>query len=208
MASCPHCWNKNEGLAYAHLPHALSCPELALVPTDTMGRPVDSEGCHVLPNGECVSSGPCAHTHTVTTKDTNPKDAIGATKAPLSLVPDTARVAMAMGFLEGATKYGRYNWRAAGVRASIYMDAAQRHLAKWWNGEDIDPDSGLPHLAKAMCCLAVLVDAAECDKLSDDRPPRAPVAEMIDRATPLVGEIKARYAHLSPHQYTIADGAE
>jgi hypothetical protein len=139
-------------------------------------------------------------------KHTNPKDVIGSGKVPLELVPDTMRIAAAMAFLEGAAKYGRYNWRVAGVRASIYKSALDRHLAAWWNGEDMDPDSGLPHLWKALSCLAVLIDAEEADKLTDDRPPRLDVASMLAEYTPRVNEIKERYAHLTPHQYTIADG--
>ena len=51
----------------------------------------------------------------MTTKPTNPKDAIGAAKLPLHLVPDTLRIYAAMAFAEGASKYGAYNWRAAGA---------------------------------------------------------------------------------------------
>lgn len=138
-------------------------------------------------------------------KGTNPKDAVGSGKVPLELFPDTAVVAGAMSFLEGAVKYGRYNWRVAGVRASIYVAAARRHLSRWWNGEDIDPDSGLPHLWKALACLAILIDAGEAGKLNDDRPPRVDLADMIDRMTPMVAEIRDRYADRNPHQYTIAD---
>lgn len=141
-------------------------------------------------------------------KDTNPKDAIGATKVPLSLFPSTAIVAGAMAFLEGAVKYGRYNWRIAGVRASIYKDAMDRHLHKWWNGEDIDPDSGLPHLWKALACIAILIDAGEAGKLTDDRPPSIDAAGMIERLTAQVEEIKERYADRSPKQYTITDTQE
>jgi hypothetical protein len=139
------------------------------------------------------------------TKQTNPKDIVGSGKAPLELCPDTLRVAAGMCFLEGALKYGRYNWRVAGVRASIYYAAAGRHLAAWWNGEDTDPDSNLPHLWKAAACLAVLIDAGEMDKLTDDRPPRAPVEEMLKRLLPTVSELQQRYGDRRPYQYTIVD---
>jgi hypothetical protein len=140
-------------------------------------------------------------------KESNPKDAIASSKVPLMLFPQTALVAGAMAFVEGAVKYGRYNWRVTGVRASVYVDAALRHLISYVNGEDIDPDSGLPHEWKALACIAILIDARETGKLTDDRPPGAPVAEMLRLLPPRVEEIKERYKELSPYQYTIADTA-
>ena len=111
---------------------------------------------------------------TLTSKDTNPKDAVGTKKVPFSTVPATVVAEIGVGMLEGARKYGRHNYRVAGVRGSVYYDAALRHLTAWWEGEDIDPDSGLSHITKAMCSLVVLRDAMIQKKLIDDRPPPAP----------------------------------
>lgn len=142
------------------------------------------------------------------TKDTNPKDAAAAVqgRVPLSLFPDTAIVAGAMAMHEGACKYGRYNWRKSGVRASVYMDALERHMKSWWNGEDIDPDSGLPHVWKALACLGVLIDAQECGQLADDRPPRAPIAAMLARLRANVKDISERLKGFNPPQLTIESG--
>lgn len=104
-------------------------------------------------------------------KNSNPKDAIGALKAPFSTVPMPVVAEIGLGMLEGACKYGRHNYREIGVRASVYYDAAVRHLASWWEGQDIDPDSGVHHVTKALSCLVVLRDAMMNDKVSDDRPP-------------------------------------
>jgi hypothetical protein len=139
------------------------------------------------------------------TKDTNPKDAIGSTKLPMHLIPGTAKAALAIAFLEGALKYGKYNWRVAGVRASIYSDALERHLEKWKNGEDADPVTHVPHLASIMACAAILIDAALVGKLTDDRPPRAPASEYIDSLASHVLYLQELYADESPHQYTIED---
>lgn len=139
-------------------------------------------------------------------KATNPKDAIGSGKLPIGLVPDSAIALESLAFLEGATKYGRYNWRAAGVRASIYHDALRRHLAAWWNGEDADPATGIPHLASVRACAAILIDAAVIDKLTDDRPPRAELVGELQRAlADEVPRIRELYPDANPHQYTIAD---
>jgi hypothetical protein len=139
-------------------------------------------------------------------KDTNPKDMIAGGKVSPSLVPSSATLATAMAFLEGALKYGRYNWRVAGVRASVYYDALNRHAMAWWNGEDIDPKSGLPHLYKMSACIAILIDADLVGKLNDDRPPRADVAGLIERLEEQVRMLKEMNADKNPYQYTILDG--
>ena len=104
------------------------------------------------------------------TKDTNPKDAVGIKKVPFSTVPAEVVAEIGLGMLEGARKYGRHNFRVAGVRASVYYDALFRHITAWWEGEDIDLDSGMNHVAKAITTLVVLRDAMLNDMLTDDRP--------------------------------------
>ena len=71
-------------------------------------------------------------------KPTNPKDAIGSGKLPLHLWPTTATALGCISMLNGMLKYGRSNFRAVGIRASIYYDAAMRHLNAWFEGEDDD----------------------------------------------------------------------
>lgn len=105
-------------------------------------------------------------------KDTNPKDSIGIKKVPYHLVPSNVIGELSLAFLEGARKYRAYNWRVAGVRASVYLDALERHLKAWENGEDLDPDSGLNHIIKAMACLVILRDSMLLGNWVDDRPPK------------------------------------
>jgi hypothetical protein len=105
-------------------------------------------------------------------KDTNPKDALGVKKPSLSPIPAPVLMELGVAMLEGALKYGRHNYRIAGVRSSVYYDAAMRHLMRWWEGEDIDPDSGLSHITKAIASLVVLRDAQMNGMVAnDDRPP-------------------------------------
>lgn len=136
-------------------------------------------------------------------KDTNPKDAIGIRKAPLSTVPGNVIAEIGVAMLEGASKYGRHNYRAAGVRASVYYDAAMRHLIAWWEGEDIDPDSGMSHITKLLACMTVLRDAMHQDMWEDDRPPRS--AQFYPELNVRSGEILDRYASKQPRHYTIKD---
>lgn len=105
-------------------------------------------------------------------KATNPKDAVGTAKVPWSTIPAPVLGELGLAMLEGARKYGRHNYRAAGVRASVYYDAVvARHLAGWWEGEDLDPDSGLSHITKALAGLVVLRDSMMQGNWVDDRPP-------------------------------------
>ena len=106
-----------------------------------------------------------------TWKPSNPKDAVGVKKAYTSVVPQPVIYELGLAMLEGALKYGRHNYRVDGVRASTYFDAANRHLDSWWEGEDIDPDSGISHITKAIACLAVVRDSMLLGNWVDDRPP-------------------------------------
>lgn len=108
----------------------------------------------------------------LTTKDTNPKDAVGVRKVPfLSVIPMGVIGELALALLEGARKYGRHNYRKSGVRASVYMDAQGRHMAAWWEGEDMDRESNLNHVTKAIATLTVLRDSMMTGNWVDDRPP-------------------------------------
>ena len=106
-------------------------------------------------------------------KNGNPKDAVGIRKwRYISTIPLTVMWEIGAALLEGALKYGRHNYRVAGVRASVYVDAATGHIGQWWEGEDIDKDSGLSHITKAIASLIVVRDAMIQDMLTDDRPPK------------------------------------
>lgn len=138
-------------------------------------------------------------------KLTNPKDMIGSDKLPMHLWPETATALGCLGCLDGALKYGRANWRATGVRASIYVDACHRHLNKWFEGEDLDPDSGIPHLGHALACLAIIVDAQAAGKLNDDRMVKGGYAKLVAELTPHVARLKRLHAERNPKHYTIQD---
>jgi hypothetical protein len=139
----------------------------------------------------------------MTSKPTNPKDSIGIRKAPMSTVSAAVMAEVGVAMLEGAAKYGRHNYRAVGVRASVYYDATLRHLFSWWEGEDLDPDSGMSHIIKAITSLVVLRDAMIQGKLADDR---APVSrEFYPALNSAAAAILDRHADKEPRHYTIAD---
>lgn len=126
-------------------------------------------------------------------KPTNPKDRAATNRLDLSLVPDSAVAYIALALTEGDAKYGGYNWRAAGVQASVYVAACRRHLAKWFNGEECDPKTGVPHLASALASLAVLVDSDEQGNLNDDRPPKQDHAALLSYIEPKVEHLHRTY---------------
>ena len=82
----------------------------------------------------------------------------------LSVLEDDAYV-----HKSGADKYGRNNWTIDEILASTYMGAMFRHYKAWCEGENIDPDSGKPHLTHLRACCAVVMDADKHGKLIDDR---------------------------------------
>jgi hypothetical protein len=111
----------------------------------------------------------------------NPKSRLGVMKPRIVLVPPASLVYEALAMEHGAEKYGAYNWRKDKVVASIYVDAAMRHLLAWIDGEEYAADSHVHHLAHAKASLGVLIDALELGNLVDDRPPRGPAPGLIDR---------------------------
>lgn len=111
-------------------------------------------------------------------KPTNPKHNFGVNKVPLSAVPLPALMELALVMQHGAMKYGRHNYRDAGVNASIYFDAMIRHLFSWFEGQSRDPESGCHHLGHVMACCAIILDGEHCANLNDDRPPH-----ILDRDT-------------------------
>lgn len=123
-------------------------------------------------------------------KPSNPKDAAATNRLDLSLFPATAKAYGALAMVEGDQKYGGYNYRVSGVRASIYYAAANRHFDKWYNGEENDPKTGIPHLANAIACLAVLIDGIEVGNWTDDRPPRAELTKLLADFETRVGKLK------------------
>lgn len=122
----------------------------------------------------------------------DPKGAAGAGKLPFAALPWAVVAELAVGMGEGAVKYGAHNWRTSGgVNASTYRAAAMRHLVADMLGEEIDPDSGLPHVVKAMSSLAVLRDARIHGVAIEDGPPASPPG-LLAALNDLWGDVRGR----------------
>jgi hypothetical protein len=121
----------------------------------------------------------------------NPKDRAASTKIDISLFPPVAVIHGAHAMMDGAQKYGPYNWREKKVHARVYLSAAMRHILDCLDGEDLAGDSGVLHLGHAIACCAILIDAMETGNLIDDRPKKGVASAVLDR---LQKQIEARLA--------------
>lgn len=81
-----------------------------------------------------------------------------AGKPMMELIPPHAELELAKVLTFGAEKYGADNWRKVDQLERRYMGAAMRHLNAFRQGETHDAESGLHHLAHAMCCLAFIIE--------------------------------------------------
>lgn len=124
----------------------------------------------VLSNEPCVECGEDAWVD-ASEQPMNPKyiRAQKEGKVPLECLITGVLASEARVLKHGADKYGARNWRKDAILASTYEGAMMRHLFAWIEGEDIDPDSGEPHLSHLRACCAVVLDGQAHGKLIDDR---------------------------------------
>ena len=69
----------------------------------------------------------------------------------------------------GAKKYSERNWEKGFAWSRPYA-ATLRHLFAWWSGETYDPETGLNHLAHALCEIMFLLEFSYTHEEMDDRP--------------------------------------
>ncbi len=124
--------------------------------------------------------------------DGNPKTSHGAKKVPLHLVPPSAAHYLATAFADGARKYGPYNWRESKVSATVYTAALKRHVDAWFDGEEVSADALVHHLAHAMACCAIILDANSVDMLNDDRPAKGAAGRLQAEFAGATAEPSAR----------------
>lgn len=90
------------------------------------------------------------------------------TKLRYELIPPEIDAAMAAVLTYGAVKYEPRNWEL-GMSWSRPYAALKRHMDAFWGGEDHDPETGMPHLWHAACCMAFLVAYQQRGLGHDDR---------------------------------------
>jgi len=89
-------------------------------------------------------------------------------KPRLDLVPYSVIEAMARQMEYGATKHGLHDWRK-GLPWSERAGSILRHFYAWLEGEDIDPESGRPHLDAVFTQVGMLIEYRETHPEMDDR---------------------------------------
>lgn len=84
------------------------------------------------------------------------------------LIPTEALATVAKLYGFGAKKYAEHNWRR-GYEWSKSYAAMRRHEAEFWKGVDLDPETGLPHLAAVVFHALTMMTFMEEQRSFDDR---------------------------------------
>lgn len=89
--------------------------------------------------------------------------------ARFDLIPPGPMILLAELFGKGARKYSERNWEKGLPWNSPYQ-SLMRHMHAFWAGEDIDEETGLPHVICAMWNAMVLAEFMNTHPELDDRP--------------------------------------
>lgn len=89
-------------------------------------------------------------------------------KAPMNLLSTEALIQISRVMGAGAEKYSAHNWRG-GLAWSRVIAASLRHITSFNDGEDLDPETGISHIAHAACGLMFLLDYLKSHPELDDR---------------------------------------
>lgn len=90
-------------------------------------------------------------------------------KLQYSLIPPIATKALAEVLTFGAKKYAPNSWQNVPDAERRYLDALMRHLEAYRAGEEIDPESGLSHLAHLLCNVSFLLHFQN-ERIPDGKP--------------------------------------
>ena len=74
-------------------------------------------------------------------------------KPKMNLLPPKAIIEVGKVLTFGAEKYGAENWKELEDLQNRYTAGALRHIFAHMDGEKLDPETGLSHMAHALCCL-------------------------------------------------------
>lgn len=137
------------------------------------------------------------------TKEVNPKDALGIKKVPMHLLSPVAMAYWAAAQFLGDCKYQQFNFRAAPVKASVYIAAGMRHFMAYAGGEEYDPADRTHHLGNAMACAAIILDAWAAGMLIDDRGPKIDFRPAWQDVEASMAYVSDKYKDIPRNPYTI-----
>lgn len=92
----------------------------------------------------------------------------GTKEERFDLLPWEAIAKVARHYGKGAEKYDDHNWRR-GYEWSKSYAALMRHLTAFWSGEDIDEETGSPHMAAVVFHSLTLLTFMDEQREFDDR---------------------------------------
>lgn len=92
----------------------------------------------------------------------------GVKEESFDLLPVEALTTVARHYGIGARKYSAHNWRR-GYEWSKSFAAMMRHAWAFWRGEDIDEETGSPHMAAVAFHALTLLTFMEEQRDFDDR---------------------------------------
>ena len=93
-------------------------------------------------------------------------------KPKMNLLPPKAIVEISKVLTFGAAKYDAENWRKLDDLQNRYTAGALRHIFAHMDGEELDPETNLSHLAHAMCCLLFKLEIELENGKSKEEEPR------------------------------------
>ena len=103
-------------------------------------------------------------------------------KPKMNLLPPKAIVEISKVLTFGAAKYDAENWRKLDDLQNRYTAGALRHIFAHMDGEELDPETNLSHLAHAMCCLLFKLEIElENAKIEEEKPRETELTEHTAR---------------------------
>ena len=94
-------------------------------------------------------------------------------KPKMNLLPPKAMVEISKVLTFGAAKYDAENLRKLDDLQNRYTAGALRHIFAHMDGEELDPETNLSHLAHAMCCLLFKLEIELEERLKKEEPREA-----------------------------------
>jgi hypothetical protein len=109
------------------------------------------------------------YNHRAITEEAAPQGAKHDSGKPqMDLLSSIAIIELSKVLTFGATKYASHNWRK-GIVYSRILAATLRHIFAYMAGETLDPETGLSHIAHALCELMFLLEFEKTRPDLDDR---------------------------------------
>ena len=125
-------------------------------------------------------------------------------KPKLYLLPPKSIIEIGKVLTYGAEKYDAENWRKVDDLQNRYTSAALRHIFAHIDGEEVDEETGLSHLAHAMCCLLFKLEDELLGKGEEERTREADTGKYTTRDKPFeLGETDNKKGSLSDFEYYV-----